>query len=334
MKHLILSLSVAAALVGCAGGSGVAKHDVDVTIPTLNAVNPSKILGDATNDSGTPIEIVSLHTGSGGSAQYAKISIPNPYVPWDDEANRFLYVTPDGRKYSFENGFTGPVDANRWGESNTNVPNRHTPQPTDNGGKLFACCEAADRDFVPAYLQHTRYGAWISPTGQADLFVMGTPAPLNDMQRVSGASNPTGKATYTVWALRVKDGAVVSSSHNNAVGSNIHSLITVNFNTGKVGGTIRGNADFGADISFNNVNVDGNRFGGSVSSGGVTGQVDGQFFGTKPNRWSSTPSGTEIGGKITFEGNRSLDSVFGGRVKDWQSRKVDDTSTDLTPLPQ
>lgn len=39
-------------------------------------------------------------------------------------------------------------------------------------------------------------------------------------------------------------------------------------------------------------------------------------------------------GKITFEGNRSLDSVFGGRVKDWQSRKVDDTSTDLTPLPQ
>lgn len=115
MKHLILSLSVAAALAGCAGGSGVAKHDVDVTIPTLNAVNPSKILGDATNDSGTPIEIVSLHTGSGGSAQYAKISIPNPYMPWDDEVNRFLYVTPDGRKYSFENGFTGPVDANRWG---------------------------------------------------------------------------------------------------------------------------------------------------------------------------------------------------------------------------
>lgn len=333
MKRLILSLSAAAALAGCAGGSGVAKHDVDVTIPTLNAVNPSKILGDATNGSGTPIAIDSLHTGS-GSLQYSKISVPNPYFPWDDEVNRFLYVAPDGTKYSFENPFTGPVLADRYGEQNPNVPNKHTPQPTANGGKLFACCEEADSSFTPAYLQSTRYGAWISPSGQADLFVAGIPAPINDMQRKDGATSPTGKATYTVWALRVKDGSIVSSSHSNAANTDVHSLITVNFNTGKVGGTIKGNADFGPDINFGDVSVDGNRFGGSVTSGGAGGQVDGRFFGTKPTPYSSTPSGTEIGGKITFDGNHHLDSVFGGRVKDWRSRKADDTSTDLTPLPQ
>lgn len=328
MKHLILSLSVAAALAGCAGGSGVAKHDVAVTIPTLRAVDPSKILDVARDGSDNPIPYVSLHTGSGGRVQYSKLRYQDPNNPWENEENKFIYVTPDGRKYSFENGFTGPVFADHRGEQDTNVPNRHSPQPTDNGGKLFACCEEQNDDFTPSSLTATRYGAWISPLGQADLFVAGVPAKLGDMQGASSSHDgrPTGKATYTVWALRVRDGHVVSSSHNNE-DRNIRSLITVNFNTGKVGGTIKGNADFGSDIHLNNVDVNGTSFSGSATSGGVNGQVEGRFFGKSNARYNS-----EIGGKITFDGNRSLDSVFAGRTASGSARNANDRSTDLTPL--
>ena len=95
-----------------------------------------------------------------------------------------------------------------------------------------------------------------------------------------------------------------------------------------MGGTIKGNADFGADIDFNDVTVNGNTFSGTASSGGVSGQVNGGFYGK--SGWYN-PAGTEIGGKVTFSGNRSLDSVFGGSATD-PRRDPNSTATDLTPV--
>ena len=151
-----------------------------------------------------------------------------------------------------------------------------------------------------------------------------------DMQKRGGATAPTGKATYEVWAFRVKNGSVVASSYNtdSNPARRVNSLLTVNFNTGKVGGTIKGNADFGADIDFNDVTVNGNTFSGTASSGGVSGQVNGGFYGK--SGWYN-PAGTEIGGKVTFSGNRSLDSVFGGSATD-PRRDPNSTATDLTPV--
>ena len=69
-----------------------------------------------------------------------------------------------------------------------------------------------------------------------DLFAGGILANTADMQKRNGATAPTGKATYEVWAFRVKDGSVVASSYNTDTNpaKRVNSLLTVNFNTGKL----------------------------------------------------------------------------------------------------
>lgn len=319
MKHLILSLSVAAALAGCAGNGGVTIPDGTAPVPPLMPADPSKILGPATSGD-TPTV---FQTGSGQLR----------YVSWNQmmfgqsfPTDKFIYRAPDGKDYAFD-GFTNPPNFSGRFVPDKTQPTKITPQSTPEGNKLLVCCEGFDSNLPAGYLTATRYGVWIG-NGQIDMFAGGIAAPVADMQKRNGATTPTGKATYEVWAFRVKDGSVTASTYNPADASK-RSLLTVNFNTGKVGGTIKGNADFGADINFRDVTLSGNTFSGSVTSGGVDGQVSGGLFGKKGYYG---PAGTEIGGKITFGSNQSLNSVFGGSVPQRSYRDENSTSNDLTPL--
>ncbi|WP_082890713.1 MULTISPECIES: transferrin-binding protein-like solute binding protein [Eikenella] len=314
MKRLILSLSAAAVLAGCAGNGGVAIPDGTAPVPPLTPIDQNKISG-ASPSADIP---TTFQTGNG---ELRRVRFAGSY------SDQFIYQAPDGKSYAFDR-FTNPPDFSAPSIPDKTQPTKITPQATANGSKLLVCCENTNSSLPAGYVLSMRYGVWIGSDGQIDMFAGGIPAPVEDMQKRSGSTVPTGKATYEVWAFRVKEGNVVTSSYNTSRDNGVRSLLTVNFNTGKVGGTIKGNTDFGADINFDDVRVNGNTFSGNATSNGINGQVDGGFYGKSD--WYD-PAGTEIGGKITFGNRPDLNSVFGGTTRD-DRRDQDTTSTDLNPI--
>lgn len=141
-----------------------------------------------------------------------------------------------------------------------------------------------------------------------------------------------GKTTYEVWAVRVRNGNFVTSTYEpkNPYKSSEKtapklSLLTANFNTNKLGGTILGNADYGPDVVMKDVGINGVDFSGTAESDGKNGKVEGKFFG----QFDGDKTEVNIGGKVTFDADKSLDTVFGG-VKNDDDRNTTDTS--LTPV--
>ncbi|CWR44692.1 hemoglobin-haptoglobin-utilization protein [Neisseria meningitidis] len=180
-----------------------------------------------------------------------------------------------------------------------------------------------------------KFGAWIGPNGEIDLFAGGFPVGKTPPPAFSWGSSTTetalskGKITYQVWGIRVKDGQFVTSSYTPPKGSSftsytntpVRSFITANFNTQKLAGEIIGNSDYGPSVEIKEAAINGLSFSGDATSGGKTGKLDGKFFGKFNGSYGNTE--TSIGGKITFDGDRSLDTVFGGVSYE---RKLDDTS--------
>lgn len=313
------SVLTAALLTACAGGSSVPIPDGPVQMPQLKASPESTIIGPPK----APIQ--ALHTGA-GKLEAGLVEIV--YSPtYSSKQDRFFYRSSDGRLYQFGR-ISNPLIPSGSFVPDTNMPTRQKGQPTDNGGRLLVCCDGMSATIKPGYTRAMRYGAWMGADGKADLFVGGVPADPAQMlgAQVSKNGQATGRASYEVLAMRIKGNDVVLSSHDNN-NPTLRSRLTVNFNSGQIGGKILGNNDFGADIDLTDVTVTGNTFSGSALSGGETGKVEGGFYGSKGYY---TPAGTEIGGKIIFDGNRSLDSVFGGAV---YNSKADDESKDLTHLP-
>lgn len=141
-----------------------------------------------------------------------------------------------------------------------------------------------------------------------------------------------GKTTYEVWAVRVRNGNIVTSTYDPGKSSGSSekntpklSLLTANFNTNKLGGTILGNADYGPDVVMKDVGINGVDFSGTAESDGKNGKVEGKFFG----QFGGDRTEVSIGGKVTFDADKSLDTVFGG-VKNDDDRNTTDTS--LTPI--
>ena len=142
-----------------------------------------------------------------------------------------------------------------------------------------------------------------------------------------------GKTTYEVWAVRVRNGNIVTSTYEpgKSFGSSEKttpklSLLTANFNTNKLGGTILGNADYGPDVVMRDVGINGVDFSGTAESDGKNGKVEGKFFGQFNGGYKTEVS---IGGKVTFNADKSLDTVFGG-VENSSDRDTTDKS--LTPV--
>lgn len=186
-----------------------------------------------------------------------------------------------------------------------------------------------------------KFGAWIGPNGEIDLFAGGFPVGKTPPPKW-GSHTPetkgTGKITYQVWGIRVKDGQFVTSSYTPPKNSSSYlykptntpvlSFITANFNSNKLAGKILGNSDYGPDVEIKEATINGLSFSGDATSGGKNGKLEGKFFG-KFN--SSYDSDTSIGGKITFDGDRSLDTVFGGvSYKKELENNTDMSTTHLT----
>lgn len=338
MKYKALSLlPLAAALAACAGG-GVAEPHVPFSIPTATPLTGEVKL----SDDNSKIENINTagtgNTSSGITIQEREYKVNNYGV--ESTAKSFIFQTPGGAQYALSS-YADPITVS-YSSPDFKIPDRHAGQRLADGSRIFICCsESGATSYAEITKQdYMKFGAWIGPNGEIDLFAGGfpvgkTPKPAYSWSDDTPETAGKGKITYQVWGIRVRNGQFVTSSYTppknsgytfNPTNTPVLSFITANFNSNKLAGKIIGNSDYGPDVEIKEAQIDGLSFSGDATSGGKTGKLEGKFFG-KFN--SSYDSDTSIGGKITFDGDRSLDTVFGGVSYE---KKLDDTTQDTNHL--
>lgn len=337
MKYKALSLlPLAAALAACAGG-GVAEPHVPVSIPTATPLPKDEVT--LSNDNGKIENINTTSTGStsGISIQQREYQVTN--YGYESTQKAFIFKTPGGAQYALSS-YADPITPS-YSSPDFKIPDRHAGQRLADGSRIFICCSdsgATDQAEITKQ-DYMKFGAWIGPNGEIDLFAGGFPIGKTPPPAFSyGSSTPetkgTGKITYQVWGIRVRNGQFVTSSYTppksgsyygTLANTPVLSFITANFNSNKLAGKILGNSDYGPDVDITDAKINGLTFSGTATSGGKTGNLEGKFFGKFDSSWGNAD--TSIGGKITFDGDRSLDTVFGGVSYE---RKLDDTSDTST----
>lgn len=336
MKYKALSLlPLAAALAACAGG-GVAEPHVPVSIPTATPLTAGEVTlsSDSSN-------IENINTAGTGTGSTSGISIQQREVEVLFGNKPFIFKTPGGAQYALSS-YADPLTPS-YSSPDFKIPDRHAGQRLADGSRIFICCsDSGATTYAEITKQdYMKFGAWIGPNGEIDLFAGGFPVGKTPPPKW-GSHTPetkgTGKITYQVWGIRVKDGQFVTSSYTPPKNSSSYlykptntpvlSFITANFNSNKLAGKILGNSDYGPDVEIKEATINGLSFSGNATSGGKNGKLEGKFFG-KFN--SSYDSDTGIGGKITFDGDRSLDTVFGGvSYKKELENNTDMSTTHLT----
>ena len=328
MKINISAISAATSLIltACAGG-GASEPKVPVSIPTAQPIANIKL-----SDESSAIKTINTLSGKGGSLHEAELEVKTSWGSYTDK--QYVYQTPSGNYYNISS-YSDPIVPSYSSPSYV-VRTRHEGQLLSEGGKLFVCCSSSGQfTDAPATKQdHLKFGAWISSDGTADLFVGGKPVGTAkpSYYTPSDSTVAKGKTTYEVWAVRVRNGNIVTSTYepkktyeSSEKTAPKLSLLTANFNTNKLGGTILGNADYGPDVVMKDVSINGVDFSGTAESDGKNGKVEGKFFG----QFGGDRTEVSIGGKVTFDADKSLDTVFGG-VKNDDDRNTTDTS--LTPV--
>ncbi|MDM1030656.1 Slam-dependent surface lipoprotein [Neisseria meningitidis] len=338
MKYKALSLlPLAAALAACAGGA--AEPHVPFSIPTATPLPTSEV---KLSDDNSKIENINTagtgSTSSGISIQEREYKVNN--YGYESTQKAFIFKTPGGAQYALSS-YADPITPS-YSSPDFKIPDRHAGQRLADGSRIFICCSdsgATDQAEITKQ-DYMKFGAWIGPNGEIDLFAGGfpvgkTPKPAYSWGDDTPETTGKGKITYQVWGIRVKDGQFVTSSYTPPKGSSftgytntpVLSFITANFNSNKLAGEIRGNSDYGPSVKIENATITGLTFSGDATSGGKTGNLEGKFFGKFDGGWGNTE--TSIGGKITFDGDRSLDTVFGGVSYE---KKLDDTTQDTNHL--
>lgn len=337
MKYKSLSLlPLAAALAACAGG-GVAEPHVPFSIPTATPLTGEVKL----SDDNSKIENINTagtgSTSSGISIQEREYKVNN--YGYESTQKAFIFKTPGGAQYALSS-YADPITPS-YSSPDFKIPDRHAGQRLADGSRIFICCsDSGATSYAEITKQdYMKFGAWIGPNGEIDLFAGGFPVGKTPPPAFSyGSSDPEtkgkGKITYQVWGIRVRNGQFVTSSYTPPKNSGYYSstptntpvlsFITANFNSNKLAGKILGNSDYGPDVEIKEATINGLTFSGTATSGGQTGNLDGKFFGKFD---SSYDSDTSIGGKITFDGDRSLDTVFGGVSYKKELENNTDTST-------
>ncbi|HEZ4977758.1 TPA: transferrin-binding protein-like solute binding protein [Neisseria meningitidis] len=338
MKYKALSLlPLAAALAACAGG-GVAEPHVPVSIPTATPLTAGEVT--LSSDNGNIENINTAGTGStssGISIQEREYKVNN--YGYESTQKAFIFKTPGGAQYTLSS-YADPIVPSSF-SPDYKIPDRHAGQRLADGSRIFICCSdsgATDEAEITKQ-DYMKFGAWIGPNGEIDLFAGGFPIGKTPPPAFSWGSPTTetagkGKITYQVWGIRVRNGQFVTSSYTPPKGSSwsgyqntpVLSFITANFNSNKLAGEIIGNSDYGPDVEIKEAKIDGLTFSGDATSGGKTGKLDGKFFGKFNGSYGNTE--TSIGGKITFDGDRSLDTVFGGVSYESKLNDTSDMSTD------
>lgn len=338
MKYKSLSLlPLAAALAACAGG-GVAEPHVPFSIPTATPLTGEVTLS---TDSANIENINTAGTGStsGIAIQQRKYEVESYGIKREEKA--FIFQTPGGAQYTLSS-YSDPIVPS-YSSPDYKIPDRYAGQRLADGSRIFICCSnsGATSEAEITKQDYMKFGAWIGPNGEIDLFAGGFPVGKTPKPAYSwGNDTPEaalskGKITYQVWGIRVKDGQFVTSSYTPPKGSSftgytntpVLSFITANFNSNKLAGKILGNSDYGPDVDIQNATITGLTFSGDATSGGKNGKLEGKFFGKFS---SSYDSDTSIGGKITFKDDRSLDTVFGG--VSYEKQLEDTTNQDTEHL--
>lgn len=318
-------------------GGGVAEPHVPVSIPTATPLPGEVTLSD---DSVNIVNINTAGTGStssGISIQQRKYNVTSYGFTREEKA--FIFKTPGGAQYTLSS-YADPIVPS-YSSPDFKIPDRHAGQRLADGSRIFICCSdsGATNQAEITKQDYMKFGAWIGPNGEIDLFAGGFPVgktPASSSYYSSTLETAgKGKITYQVWGIRVRNGQFVTSSYTPPKGSSwsgyqntpVLSFITANFNSNKLAGEIIGNSDYGPNVKIENATIDGLSFSGDATSNGKTGNLEGKFFG----KFNSTRSSdTGIGGKITFKDDRSLDTVFGGVIYE---KKLDDkTSQDTNHL--
>ncbi|HGG7603864.1 TPA: hemoglobin-haptoglobin-utilization protein HupA [Neisseria meningitidis] len=338
MKYKALSLlPLAAALAACAGG--VAEPHIPVSIPTATPLPTGEVKLSDDNSKIENINTAGTGSTSGISIQQREVE-KEPFPGYKTKETSFIFQTPGGAQYALSS-YADPITVS-YSSPDFKIPDRHAGQRLADGSRIFICCsESGATSYAEITKQdYMKFGAWIGPNGEIDLFAGGfpvgkTPKPAYSWSDDTPETQGKGKITYQVWGIRVKDGQFVTSSYTPPKGSSftgytntpVLSFITANFNSNKLAGEIRGNSDYGLSVKIENATIDGLSFSGDATSGGKNGKLEGKFFG----KFNSTRSSdTGIGGKITFKDDRSLDTVFGGVIYE---KKLDDkTSQDTNHL--
>lgn len=340
MKYKALSLlPLAAALAACAGG-GVAEPYVPFSIPTATPLPAAEVTLSSDSSNIENINTAGTGSTSGISIQQREVE-KEPFPGYKTKETSFIFQTPGGAQYTLSS-YSDPIVPS-YSSPDYKIPDRYAGQRLADGSRIFICCSdsGATSEAEITKQDYMKFGAWIGPNGEIDLFAGGFPVGKTPKLAYSwGDDTPEttgkGKITYQVWGIRVKDGQFVTSSYTPPKGSSftgytntpVLSFITANFNSNKLAGKIIGNSDYGPDVEIKEAQIDGLSFSGDATSGGKTGKLEGKFFG-KFN--SSYDSDTSIGGKITFNGDRSLDTVFGGvSYKKELENSTDQETTHLT----
>lgn len=338
MKYKALSLlPLAAALAACAGG-GVAEPHVPFSIPTATPLTGEVKL----SDDNSKIENINTagtgSTSSGISIQEREYKVNN--YGYESTQKAFIFQTPGGAQYTLSS-YSDPIVPS-YSSPDYKIPDRYAGQRLADGSRIFICCSdsGATSEAEITKQDYMKFGAWIGPNGEIDLFAGGfpvgkTPKPAYSWGDDTPETAGKGKITYQVWGIRVKDGQFVTSSYTPPKGSSftgytntpVLSFITANFNSNKLAGKILGNSDYGPDVDIQNATITGLTFSGDATSGGKNGKLEGKFFGKFS---SSYDSDTSIGGKITFKDDRSLDTVFGGVSYKKELENTDQETTHLT----
>lgn len=321
MKYKALSLlPLAAALAACAGG-GVAEPHVPVSIPTATPLPGEVTLSD---DSVNIVNINTADTGSTSGISIQERAVTKNYFGVESQEKSFIFKTPGGAQYTLSS-YADPIVPSSF-SPDYKIPDRHAGQRLADGSRIFICCSdsgATDEAEITKQ-DYMKFGAWIGPNGEIDLFAGGFPIGKTPPPAFSWGSPTTetalskGKITYQVWGIRVRNGQFVTSSYTPPKGSSwsgyqntpVLSFITANFNSNKLAGEIIGNSDYGPSVKIENATINQLSFSGTATSNGKTGNLEGKFFGKFNGSYGNTE--TSIGGKITFKDDRSLDTVFGG----------------------
>lgn len=343
MKYKALSLlPLAAALAACAGG-GVAEPHVPVSIPTATPLPTGEVTLSSDSSKIENININTTGTGSTPGISIQERAVTKNYFGVESQEKSFIFKTPGGAQYALSS-YADPITVS-YSSPDFKIPDRHAGQRLADGSRIFICCsDSGATSYAEITKQdYMKFGAWIGPNGEIDLFAGGFPVGKTPPPAFSyGSSDPEtkgkGKITYQVWGIRVRNGQFVTSSYTPPKSSSYYSsqpsntpvlsFITANFNSNKLAGEIIGNSDYGPDVEIKEATINGLSFSGDATSGGKNGKLEGKFFG-KFN--SSYDSDTSIGGKITFDGDRSLDTVFGGvSYKKELENNTDMSTTHLT----
>ncbi|HGO7867849.1 TPA: Slam-dependent surface lipoprotein, partial [Neisseria meningitidis] len=312
---------------------------VPFSIPTATPLPAGEVT--LSSDNSKIENINTANTGSTSGISIQERAVTKNYFGVESQEKSFIFKTPGGAQYTLSS-YSDPIVPS-YSSPDYKIPDRYAGQRLADGSRIFICCSnsGATSEAEITKQDYMKFGAWIGPNGEIDLFAGGFPVGKTPKPAYSwGNDTPEaalskGKITYQVWGIRVKDGQFVTSSYTPPKGSSftgytntpVLSFITANFNSNKLAGKILGNSDYGPDVDIQNATITGLTFSGDATSGGKNGKLEGKFFGKFS---SSYDSDTSIGGKITFKDDRSLDTVFGGVSYKKELENTDQETTHLT----